>query len=224
VVRRIPRSVVIGLAVFALVILPFVLWGDRFDAWAHALLDHEPRGLMPPLICIALLAGDVVLPVPSSLVSTAAGYWWGLWGGALVVMLGMTLGSWLGYVLGAKASGLRRWMGEGEAERMHRLFARHGEWIVVMLRPVPVLAEASAVFRRLQPHGAADAMQSCRSPRTPVSRCSTGRGRAARQERTRREPVRATRRARRGDVRRAAAAARCRRELTRRVSASPAPP
>ena len=145
-VRRIPRSVVIGLAVFALVILPFVLWGDRFDAWAHALLDHEPRGLMPPLVCIALLAGDVVLPVPSSLVSTAAGYWWGLWGGALVVMLGMTLGSWLGYVLGAQASGLRRWMGEGEAERMHRLFARHGEWIVVMLRPVPVLAEASAVF------------------------------------------------------------------------------
>ena len=144
---RIPRSVQLGIAVLVLVILPFLLFGDRIDAWAHVhLLDHRPSGLVPPSLCVLLLAGDIVLPVPSSLVSLAAGFWWGLWGGAAVIMLGMTLGSWLGYVLGRQAKALLRWMGPDEAERLHRLFARHGEWIVLTMRPVPVLAEASAVF------------------------------------------------------------------------------
>lgn len=130
-----------------LVIVPFVWFGDRVEVWAHALfLDRRPAGLMPRLLCVLLLAGDVVLPVPSSVLSTAAGLWWGLWEGALISTLGMQLGSWLGYWLGSRASGLRRWIGDHEAERLRRAFARHGDWIVVTLRPVPVLAEASAVF------------------------------------------------------------------------------
>jgi uncharacterized membrane protein YdjX (TVP38/TMEM64 family) len=122
-----------------LVIAPFVLFGARIEAWAHALLlDRRPTGLAPRALCVALLASDVVLPVPSSVVSTAAGLWWGLWEGAALSTLGMQLGSWLGYALGMRATALRRWVGEDEAERLHRAFARHGEWIVVTLRPVPV--------------------------------------------------------------------------------------
>jgi uncharacterized membrane protein YdjX (TVP38/TMEM64 family) len=130
-----------------LVIAPFLLFGARIEAWAHALLlDRRPAGLAPRALCVLLLASDVVLPVPSSVVSTAAGLWWGLWAGAGLSTLGMQLGSWLGYALGMRATALRRWVGEDEAERLHRAFVRHGEWIVVTLRPVPVLAEASAVF------------------------------------------------------------------------------
>jgi uncharacterized membrane protein YdjX (TVP38/TMEM64 family) len=144
---RLSRTLWLGLALAVLVIVPFVLFGERVEAWAHALLlDRRPQGVTPRLVCVLLLASDVVLPVPSSVVSTAAGLWWGLWQGALLSTLGMQLGSWLGFVLGARATALRRWVGEDEAARLHQAFARHGEWIVVTLRPVPILAEASAVF------------------------------------------------------------------------------
>jgi len=141
------RTLLLGIALAILVIVPFVLFGDRLEAWAHALLlDRRPAGFAPRALCVLLLAGDVVLPVPSSVLSTAAGLWWGLWQGALLSTLGMQLGSWLGFWLGLRATALRRWVGDDEASRLHRWFARHGEWIVVTLRPVPVLAEASAVF------------------------------------------------------------------------------
>ena len=96
----------------------------------------------------ALLAGDVVLPIPSSLLSTAAGSLLGLWSGALVTWTGMTVGCGIGYALGIgpgrKAT--RRFVGEQEIARVSRLHARIGDWIVVVFRAVPVLAEASVVF------------------------------------------------------------------------------
>jgi uncharacterized membrane protein YdjX (TVP38/TMEM64 family) len=144
---RLSRTLLLGLALALLVIVPFVLFGDRIEAWAHALLlDRRPQGLLPRVVCVVLLVSDVLLPVPSSLVSTAAGLWWGWLQGTLLSTLGMQLGSWFGFWLGLNATALRRWVGEDEAARLHRWFARHGEWVVVTLRPVPVLAEASAVF------------------------------------------------------------------------------
>lgn len=144
---KISRTLILGLALAAFVIVPFILFGDRLEAWAHVMfLDRHPTGWWPRLLCIGLLIGDVVLPVPSSLVSAAAGLWWGLWQGALLSLVGMQLGSWFGYWLGARATALQRWVGGDEAARLNRWFTRHGEWIVVTLRPVPVLAEASAIF------------------------------------------------------------------------------
>ena len=98
-----------------------------------------------------LLASDVILPVPSSVVSTACGAGWGLWLGGTISTLGMSLGSVLGWGLGrwAGQGTVSRWLGEDETARIGRLYARYGNWIVVILRPVPVLAEASAIFAGL---------------------------------------------------------------------------
>ena len=146
-VMKVSRTLILGLLLAAFVIVPFMLFGDRLESWAHAmLLDRRPAGGWPRLLCVGLLVGDVVLPVPSSLVSAAAGLWWGLWQGTLLSLAGMQIGSWFGYWLGTRATALRRWVGEAEAGRLHQWFARHGEWIVVTLRPVPVLAEASTIF------------------------------------------------------------------------------
>jgi len=145
--RRMSRTVLVGLVLAAAIVVPFVLFGGSIERWAHAvLLDRRPPGLVPMALCALLLASDIVLPVPSSVVSTVAGMWWGPWLGTVVSTLGMTLGSLLGYLLGLRADALRRWVGAAESQHLGRLFARHGEWIVVILRPIPVLAEASAVF------------------------------------------------------------------------------
>jgi uncharacterized membrane protein YdjX (TVP38/TMEM64 family) len=97
-----------------------------------------------------LLALDVVLPVPSSIVSTAAGVLLGFWRGAVVVWTGMMVACLLGYALGARAAGLaRRFVGEPGLERAGKLVRRYGDWTIVMCRPVPVLAEASVIFAGL---------------------------------------------------------------------------
>ena len=66
-------TVLVGL-VMAAVIASFVLWGDAIDAWTRAILgDRGVSRLVVAGILFALLASDIVLPVPSTLASTACG-------------------------------------------------------------------------------------------------------------------------------------------------------
>lgn len=136
-------------AVFlAATLVPFFLYGEDLSTWSAALLaaDHPP--LVIGAAVAALLAADVLLPVPSSLVATGAGALLGLAGGALACWIGMTVGCALGYALGAGAlrPAARRLAADADLDRIAALAARHGDWFLVVCRPVPVLAEASVVF------------------------------------------------------------------------------
>lgn len=142
------RIAALAAGLLAAGIVPFMLFGARTEAWAAGILaDARALGWTAQALAVFLLASDVLLPVPSSLVSVACGAAWGLGAGSLISALGMTLGSCLGYALGRWAgdAGLRRWAGDAPRERVERLHARYGPWIVALLRPVPVLAEASSV-------------------------------------------------------------------------------
>ena len=134
--------------VLAVPILPFLAWGDvleaRFESWLDdALSPFAVAGLVS-----GLLAVDIFLPVPSSVVSTFAGKALGFWGG--------TAASWLGMSVGAAAAfGLVRVFGrplavrlstEEELRRMDDLMRRFGILVLVVARPVPVFAEASVLL------------------------------------------------------------------------------
>jgi uncharacterized membrane protein YdjX (TVP38/TMEM64 family) len=130
------------------VLVPFFLWGEPLELAARGFLETRRPDWQVALVLGGLLAGDIALPVPSSLAATAAGALLGFWRGTLTCWAGMTVGSVLGYLLGARAGGtaLRRMVGESEVARLARLAERHGPWFLVALRAVPVLAEASVVF------------------------------------------------------------------------------
>jgi uncharacterized membrane protein YdjX (TVP38/TMEM64 family) len=132
------------------VLVPFLLFGGAFTTFAEWLT----RGTLPVRVLvpavIALLALDVVLPVPSSLISAAAGAVMGFWGGTVTVWLGMTAGCILGYAAGARIAPLaRRFIGDADLRRAGQLLDRHGMWALAACRAVPVLAEASVVFSGL---------------------------------------------------------------------------
>jgi len=129
-------------------LVPFFLWGVDLELAARGFLGTRRPDWQVALVLGGLLAGDIALPVPSSLAATAAGALLGFWRGTLTCWAGMTVGSVLGYLLGARAGGaaLRRMVGESEVARFARLAGRHGPWFLVALRAVPVLAEASVVF------------------------------------------------------------------------------
>jgi uncharacterized membrane protein YdjX (TVP38/TMEM64 family) len=133
------------------IIGPFVVAGEAIDAtvagWLAAAADR--RWLVAAGV-VLLLAFDVFLPVPSSAVSTGAGALLGLGGGALASLTGMTLGAAVAYAIGrVTTSFARRLVPRRDLDWLASTWARHGDLMVVLARPVPVLAESSAIFAGL---------------------------------------------------------------------------
>ncbi len=142
------RWTLLTVLALAVILIPFAVWEEPITRWVEeTIADESSRPLLGAILGGAL-AADVLLPIPSSLISTAAGYVFGLAGGALVSWLGLTVGALFGYALGAKParSFTRRFVGDAELERAQAAFARWGGWALVACRAVPVLAEASVVF------------------------------------------------------------------------------
>lgn len=129
-------------ATVAAILIPFFLLGDSIEAWTRATLDATAARWLVAVAAGGLLAFDIFLPVPSSLVSTAAGALLGFWGGLATSWVGMCLGCALGYALGGS-------MAAPERDRMQKAWASYGDWALILFRAVPVLAEASVFFAGL---------------------------------------------------------------------------
>ena len=134
--------------VLALILVPFVLFEEPITRWAREWLASPQAPWVFGLGIAALLASDVLLPVPSSLVSIGAGALLGFGGGMFASSAGMTMGCIAGYWVGQR--GARRpaekLIGASEMAKLERAQRQWGEWMVLLVRPVPVLAEASVVF------------------------------------------------------------------------------
>jgi uncharacterized membrane protein YdjX (TVP38/TMEM64 family) len=134
----------------ALVLVPFLVFEKQFEELGTWLTSGHVSASASAAAVVALLALDVFLPVPSSIVSTGAGVLLGFWRGAAVIWVGMTLGCVIGHQFGARAAAAaRRLVGAESLERARKVMDRHGSWALVICRPIPVLAEASIVFAGL---------------------------------------------------------------------------
>lgn len=143
------RWAIFWVIVAALILVPFFLFSKQIDGWtARFVASSETHRGIATLVLGALLAGDILLPVPSSIVSMSAGYLLGFAGGAATSFAGMTVSCALGYLLG-KGGGrplVNRLVGAVETARFDELCRRFGRWVLVACRPVPVLAEASVLL------------------------------------------------------------------------------
>jgi uncharacterized membrane protein YdjX (TVP38/TMEM64 family) len=138
----------ISLALLLVVILaPFLMFENAvFELSMNALTPDQSRSLTS-IAVVALLASDILLPVPSSLVSTAAGTLLGSFWGTLASSVGMTLACVGGYFLGHRYGrpAATAFVGSDEMVRVEATLQAHGVFPLLLLRPVPVLAEASVI-------------------------------------------------------------------------------
>src|SRR6187551_2233003 len=112
------RWAVVSAIIVALILVPFFLFEDQFTAFGQHLATGGASRWYVAVGIAALLAGDVVLPVPSSITSAAAGALLGFWPGLLVIWVGMTVSCIVGYYLGARGGGVaRRFVGEAGLAR-----------------------------------------------------------------------------------------------------------
>lgn len=147
----IPRALRLGSLIgllLAFVLVPFALFGGAMDTWVLSTLESiSAARLLAATLIAGVLAADIVLPTPSSVVSTAAGALLGVPLGAAVSWVGMSLGCALGYWLGAQGRGAARGLiGQEDLARAEALAAGYGAWSVAVMRAVPVLAEASVLL------------------------------------------------------------------------------
>ena len=148
------RLLRLSLLLAVILCIPFLIWGDAFEGWFTG--DAAVRwlrgcGAWGWLAVIALLIGDLFLPVPSTGVMSAAGYLYGTLIGGALGALGSILSGLLAYGLcrlfGQKAAG--RLAGEGDLAKNESLFQRSGPWIIVLSRWMPLLPEVTCCLAGL---------------------------------------------------------------------------
>lgn len=151
--RNIVRQCLFWTAVLAVILLPFYLFGKQIEDWTADMMRANPYTKPAAALLLGgLLASDILIPVPSSLASTACGYLLGALLGTAVSFAGMSISAVAGYWLGSRpgASAFANAIHSAETEgRMASLSRKYGKWIILIARPVPVLAEASVFFAGL---------------------------------------------------------------------------
>lgn len=135
------------LVAVAVPLVPLLVIGVRLDEWVAGWLDTDPPAPALAAAEVGVLAADLLLPVPSSLVATLGGAVLGVPLGTLCAWLGMTIGSAAGW-------GLGRWAGAAAVGRLPpdertallAWQARLGPLAVLVTRPLPLAAEAAALL------------------------------------------------------------------------------
>jgi len=135
-------------AVLLVPILPFLLFGGQLDTWLRGMSEDPPSQAATAAIVVGLLSTDILLPIPSSVISTMAGWQLGWWRGTLATWTGMSLGAVLGFALARRwGRPLALWFSKAEdLERMQQTSERYGPFVLVLARAVPVFAEASVLL------------------------------------------------------------------------------
>jgi uncharacterized membrane protein YdjX (TVP38/TMEM64 family) len=129
-------------------VVPFLSFGDSLEARIEAWFDASLSPAATATIVAGVLAADILLPIPSSFVSTLAGSRLGFIAGTAVVWLGMTVGAVIGFWL-ARTFGrplAARLSSPDDLRRMELLGAERGPLVLALTRALPVLAEASVLL------------------------------------------------------------------------------
>ncbi len=143
---------VAGVVVASKLLIEDVL-GLSLDGLASAWLADAGPGSAAAIV--VLLAADVLLPVPSSLIMVLSGAAFGVVWGSALSLAGSIAGEWLGFELVRRYGrrGASALVGGDELARLGAFFDRYGAAAVVMTRPLPIVMETISVVAGLSAMG-----------------------------------------------------------------------
>jgi uncharacterized membrane protein YdjX (TVP38/TMEM64 family) len=132
--------------ILAIPIVPFLAFHAQIDQWVDSQIENpsSPVGLL----VFGLLSTDIFLPVPSSVVSTLAGGLLSVPAAILVSWMGMNCGAVVGFLLARRFGQAiaRKFACRADLQALEAVDARNLTWMLIALRAVPVLAEASVLW------------------------------------------------------------------------------
>jgi uncharacterized membrane protein YdjX (TVP38/TMEM64 family) len=142
------KIVLFVLFVMALVIVPFLIFGERLESsvlpWLEA---RQQQTSLLTLAAILLLAADSVAPVPATVVimflAWKAGWVAGIVGGTIGMSLGVLAAGWLGRAAVGRIA--PKFIPDVELARLRDSLQRRLVLTLACLRSVPVMAETSVI-------------------------------------------------------------------------------
>ena len=126
------------------------LLGFSFEPWARAWMADA--GVSGAAVVFGLLAVDIFIPVPSSIVMILSGAAFGVVWGSLLAFAGSIGGEWLGFELARKYGTAlsTRFIGDAqERRRLNDALATHGAAAIAVTRALPVVMETMSLVAGL---------------------------------------------------------------------------
>ncbi|MEM1068221.1 MAG: VTT domain-containing protein [Planctomycetota bacterium] len=146
--RELFRTLPLMCVVLLVPVLPFLFFGGQLEDWLNGFAEDPPSPGITSVWVIGLLATDILLPIPSSVISTLSGWQlgWGL--GTLATWVGMNLGAVIGFGLARRfGQPFALWFSKTEdLDRMQVISDQFGPTVLILTRALPVLAEASVLI------------------------------------------------------------------------------
>ena len=138
---------VITLALLAFILIPFALWEGTLFSATERLIAGSWAGPVYGAVLAGLLFADVALPVPSSLIMIANGALFGIFLGSVLSLIGGTGAAVIAFYIGRRGGPLlKRFVPAAEYDRANRFLDEWGVLAIIVTRPVPLLAETTAIM------------------------------------------------------------------------------
>ncbi|HYC83910.1 MAG TPA: VTT domain-containing protein [Chryseosolibacter sp.] len=149
------RLLLLFVVLAAIVLMIFFIWGDAFTSIFSehgSVVWLTSFGAWAWLAGIILLMGDLLLPLPATVIMSALGYVYGPLGGGLIggggSFLAGAAGYWLCRMIGERAATFI--LGSRDYNQGKQLARKEiGAWIVVLSRWLPVFPEVIACMAGL---------------------------------------------------------------------------
>lgn len=149
--RRAPRLLLLTLAVLLAPVVPALFWGEAFAGAVERWQTAPPSDTLLAAAVTALLACDMLLPIPSTPLITLSGARLGWATGALCSTVGLTLGASVGFFIarhGGRAAA-RAWLPSAELASLEQRLDPGAPWLLFATRAVPLLAETTTLLAGL---------------------------------------------------------------------------
>lgn len=107
----------------------------------------ERGAVFAAAVGVLLLASDVVLPIPSSVIMLGNGALFGIVAGTTLSLIGSLIGVALAFLIGRRGGRLLEHIATAEEmAAADRMFRRWGTAAIILSRPLPIIAETIALF------------------------------------------------------------------------------
>jgi uncharacterized membrane protein YdjX (TVP38/TMEM64 family) len=136
------------IAVLFILLVIFLVF-EQFDLPIFQELDSlmHTQSISVALIGIGLLLLDVLLPVPASLIMIASGTIFGFPIGTLLSLIGGVGAALTSFMIGKQSRGwvVEHFIPPEQMAAANRMFAKWGMVAIIVTRPIPLLAETTAI-------------------------------------------------------------------------------
>jgi uncharacterized membrane protein YdjX (TVP38/TMEM64 family) len=124
------------------VIITFLVFENLEAFFINALNNVSQHKEVYSLVSFLVLASDIILPVPSSIVMYTNGYILGLIAGSFISLVAVMIGAIVGYYLGKMTSlGIKA----KEDENAERVLLKYGTMSILISRGIPILSESICI-------------------------------------------------------------------------------